>query len=147
VHIALSYSYQRRPEEALSWVHRALEIDPTHLLGNVFVAFVYWMVGDIDRFLAQNIRIATTRGVANEALASLRQSRDRLRQVYAAEGAAGLSRVMADQIGNAHRGVGDRSTTASQRAALYAAAGLLDEAFLCLEEAIAVRDPGMVYLA
>jgi len=54
---------------------------------------------------------------------------------------------MADQIGNAHRVVGDRSTTASQRAALYAAAGLLDEAFFCLDEAISVRDPGMVYLA
>ena len=33
VHIALSHSFQRRYDEALLWAHRALEIDPTHLLG------------------------------------------------------------------------------------------------------------------
>ena len=129
------------------WAHRALEIDGTHLLGNVFVTFVYWQMQDIEGFIAQSIRAATSRGGANEALASLRQSTERLRQVYAAQGVTGLSRFMADQLAKQHDGVGDRSTTATQRAALYGAAGLLDKAFACLDEAIADRHPGMVYLA
>jgi tetratricopeptide (TPR) repeat protein len=146
VHIALSHSHQRRYDEALWWAHRALEIDPTHLLASVFVAFLYWRLGDIDSLIAHNIRAATARGVANEAMDSLRQSTARLRQVYAAKGAAGVSRFMADHMGH-ERYAGDASTTAPQRAALYGAAGLMDEAFVCLDEAIAGRDPGMVYLA
>jgi DNA-binding winged helix-turn-helix (wHTH) protein len=148
VHIALSHSHQRRYDEALWWAHRALEIDPTHLLATVFVSFVYWHLGDIDSFIAQSIRTATAaRGVTNEAMDSLRQSTARLRQVYAAKGTVGLNRFIADHIGHERRHSGDASTTAPQRAALYGAAGLLDEAFVCLDEAIAVRDPGMVYLA
>jgi DNA-binding winged helix-turn-helix (wHTH) protein len=144
VHIALSYSLQRRYDEALLWAHRALEIDPTHVLGSVFVAFVYWQLGDIERFIDQNIRFATSRGAANAPMAALIQSADRFRQVYAAKGTVGLNRFIANQM---RRAVGDASATAPQRAALYGAAGLLDDAFVCLDEAIAVRDPGMVYLA
>ena len=42
VHLALSCSHQRRYDEALAWANRALEVDPTHFLGSVFIAFVYW---------------------------------------------------------------------------------------------------------
>jgi hypothetical protein len=103
-------------------------------------------LGDIERFIDQNIKHATARGAANAPMAALMQSADRFRQVYAAKGTVGLNRFIADQIGK-RRAVGDASAAAPQRAALYGAAGLLDDAFVCLDEAIAVRDPGMVYLA
>ena len=147
VHIALSYSHQRRFTEALSWVHRALEIDSTHLLGNFVVAFIYWQMGDIDRFIEVNFTMAAARSASDEVLESLRQSTALWRQVYTSHGAAGLSRFMADQIGNERGLARDRSAIAIWQAALYGAAGLLDEAFACLDDAIADRDPSMVYLA
>ena len=51
---------------------------------------------------------------------------------------------MADQISNPN--AGDLSSTASRRAVLYAAAGRLDQAFACLDDAIGARDPAIVYL-
>ena len=51
---------------------------------------------------------------------------------------------MADEISN--QNAGDLSSTAARRAGLYAAAGQLDQAFACLDEAIGTRDPSIVYL-
>jgi DNA-binding winged helix-turn-helix (wHTH) protein/Tfp pilus assembly protein PilF len=144
VHIALSYSHQRRYEEALAWARRALEIDASHLLASVFVAFIYWTIGDIDGFVAENIRAAIARHVPEEELASLKQAHARMRQMYVAKGFAGWSQFMANQISN--RNPDELSSTASRRAVLYAAAGRLDQAFACLDEAIGTRDPAIVYL-
>jgi len=147
LHIALSCSHQNRYDEALTWANRALEVDATHFLGSVFIAFVYWSIGDIDGFIAQNIRAATTRGASDEALASLKQVSARMRQVHALKGLAGWSEFMAEQLSTDRRTIADTPSTASHRAMLYGAAGRCDQAFACLDEAIANRDPAMVYLA
>ena len=79
-----------------------------------------------------------------EGLASLKEAHARMRQMHAAKGFAGWSQCMADEISN--RNSDERSSTASRRAVLYAAAGRLDQAFACLDEAIGTRDPAIVYL-
>jgi tetratricopeptide (TPR) repeat protein len=140
VHIALSYWYQRRYDEALAWANQALDIDPKHLLAGVFVAGVYWKLGDIERFVAQNIRTAVAHGIADDALASVKAVTARMEQVYAKDGHAGWSRFMADEIEF-------MSTVPFRRAVLYGAAGCLDEAFESLDQAIASRDPATVHLA
>lgn len=147
MHIALSYSHQRRYDQALTWAHRALEVEPTHFLGAVFIAFIYWRLADIDGFIAQNIRAATARGISDEALASLKQVSAQMRQVHAAKGFAGWCEFMAEQISTDRRNAAEPLSTASQCAMLYGAAGRCDQAFACLDEAIASRDPAMVYLA
>jgi DNA-binding winged helix-turn-helix (wHTH) protein len=139
-HIALSYWYQRRYDETLVWLNRALDIDPKHLLATVFVGGVYWKLGDIDRFIGQMIRVATAYGVADEALAPMKAVTARMQQVYATEGHAGWSRFMADEIEF-------MSNVPFRRAVLYGAAGRLDEAFESLDVAIASRDPAAVHLA
>jgi len=147
LHIALSCSYQGKFDEALAWANRALEIDRGQRLAATFVAFLYWSSGDIDRFIDHSISTAIARGIANDALAALKQVHVAMRHAYAEQGVAGWSQFMADHISNASLGPDAMSPMASQRAVLYAAAGRLDEAFACLDEAIAARDPIMVSLA
>jgi hypothetical protein len=113
----------------------------------VFAASVYWRTGDVDGFIAHNLRTAAARGVSPEALASLEQVSSRMREVHAASGAAGWSEFMADQLATRPGEVNRTSSTAAHRAMLYGAAAQLDEAFACLDEAIALRDPSIVYLA
>jgi DNA-binding winged helix-turn-helix (wHTH) protein len=147
LHIALSYLHQRRYDEALAWAGRALEINPGHLLAAVFAASVYWRTGDIDGFIAHNLRTAAARGVSPETFASLEQVSYRMRQVHATAGMAGWSEFMVDQLAIGPGDVNRTSSTAAHRAMLCGAAAKFDEAFACLDEAIAVRDPSTVYLA
>jgi hypothetical protein len=76
-----------------------------------------------------------------------------MRQVYAARGLAGWSEFMADEISNARVSTAPpgsnagSSSTAIPRAILYGAAGRFRQAFASLDEAIAIRDPALVYLA
>ena len=54
---------------------------------------------------------------------------------------------MVDQITNQDLDFDALLKMAFARAVLYGAAGRLDEAFDCLDEAIAYRDPALVHLA
>ena len=54
---------------------------------------------------------------------------------------------VADQITNQQLDFDAVLKTAFARAILYGAAGRLDEAFDCLDQAIAFRDPALVHLA
>jgi hypothetical protein len=70
-----------------------------------------------------------------------------MQEVSAASGVDGLRRFMADQISNPRLAFDPLLKTAFMRADLYGAAGRLNEAFHCLDQAIAFRDPAMVHLA
>ena len=117
------------------------------MLAGEFIASVYLKLGDIDRFVAQSIRGATVYGASKAALASLQQVTAGMQRVHATEGLAGVSRFMADQIGSERVDFDAVLKMAFGRAVLYGAAGRLDEAFECLDQAIAFRDPAMVHLA
>ena len=98
VQIAMSYWHQRKYDDTLVWAQRALDVDPKHLLASEFLAGVYWKVEDIDKFVAENLRLAVTFGVPDEALANLKQVTVQIQDAYAAAGLAGMTRFMAEQI-------------------------------------------------
>jgi hypothetical protein len=70
-----------------------------------------------------------------------------MRQVYATAGLSGVRRFMVDQITNPQLDFDVLLKMAFFRAVLYGAAGRLNEAFDCLDQAIAYRDPALVHLA
>lgn len=147
VQIAMSYWHQRKYDDTLVWAQRALDIDPKHLLASEFLAGVYWKLEDIDKFVAENLRVAVTFGVPDEALANLKQVTLQIQKAYAEAGLAGMTRFMADQITNERLDFDHLLKMAFRRAVLYGAASRLDEAFECLDQAISFRDPALVHLA
>jgi tetratricopeptide (TPR) repeat protein len=147
VQIAVSYWHQRKYEDTLLWAQRALEIDPRHMLASEFMAGVYWKIGDIDRFVEENLKRAVIFGLPEEAVATLAQVTAQMQEAYARDGIAGWGRFMAAQVTNERLAVDAVLKMALRRAVLYSGAGRIDEAFECLDQAIAFRDPALVHLA
>ncbi|RPI52056.1 MAG: hypothetical protein EHM55_17435 [Acidobacteria bacterium] len=123
-------------------MQRVLEIDPRNLLASEFLGGVYLKQGDLDAFLAQNLRHAELFGAPRDALDGLRRTVAEMRQAFAAGGHASLARCMLQHVPQDGAGA-----IALQRAVLYGAAGELDAAFEHLDRALDVRDPALVYLA
>ena len=140
--IANAFWNQRRYDEAMLWAKRVLEIDPRHLLAGEFLAAVYLQQGDVEQFLAENLRRAKLFGAPAAALERLTRFAADMRQAYAEDGRAGLARCMLGQIPPNGGGA-----IALQRAVLHGAAGELDAAFEHLDRALDLRDPALVYLA
>ena len=140
--IAHSCWNQRRYDEAIRWAKRVLEMDPRNLLAGEFLCGAYLKRGDVDQFLAENLRRAALFGVPEDALARLTRQAADLRRAYATEGHAGLARCMLAKIPPDAGGA-----IALQRAVLHGAAGELDAAFDHLDRALDLRDPALVYLA
>jgi DNA-binding winged helix-turn-helix (wHTH) protein/cytochrome c-type biogenesis protein CcmH/NrfG len=145
--IAVSYWHQRKYEETLAWARRVIEIDPKHLLAGEFISSVCWKLGDINGFAEANLRQATVFGCPDEALAHLKQVIEPMQDAFATAGLAGVNRYMADQLTNERLEFDAILKMAFRRAVVYGAAGRLDEAFECLDQAIAFRDPALVHLA
>ena len=147
VQIAISYWHQRKYDETQVWARRALEIDPKHVLACQFVNRVYWKIGNVNRFAAWTVSQAIAWGFSEERVAVLKQVTANTQQVYATAGLPGVRRFMVDQITNPQLDFDILLKMQFFRAALYGAAGRLDEAFNCLDQAIAYRDPALVHLA
>jgi DNA-binding winged helix-turn-helix (wHTH) protein len=140
--IANSFWNQRRYDDVIAWMNRALAIDPRNLLASEFLASVYFKQGDVEQFLAENRRRAQLFGVPEAAVERLAQLASEMRQAYGAEGHAGLARCMLQHIPPDGGGA-----IALQRAVLHGAARELDAAFEHLDRALDLRDPALVYLA
>jgi DNA-binding winged helix-turn-helix (wHTH) protein len=150
VQIAISYWYQRKYDDTLAWAQRALEVDPKHVLASQFINHVYWRTGDVNRFAAWTVSQSSQAiawGFPEERVAVIKQVIVDVQQVYATAGLSGVNRFWADQITNPQLDFDILLKLASFRAVLYGAAGRLDEAFDCLDQAIALRDPALVHLA
>jgi DNA-binding winged helix-turn-helix (wHTH) protein/Tfp pilus assembly protein PilF len=150
VQIAISYWHQRKYDDTLVWARRALEIDPKHVQASKFINNVYLQIGDINKFAAWTlgqVRGATAWGFPEERVAVMTQVLADMQQVYATAGLCGVNRFFVDQITNPQMDFDPLLKMAYFRAILYGAAGRLDEAFDCLDQAIAYRDPALVYLA
>jgi tetratricopeptide (TPR) repeat protein len=147
VQIAISYWHQRKYDDTLVWAQRALDVDPKHVLACQFINHVYWKIGDVNRFAAWTVSQAIAWGFSEERVAVLKQVTADTQQVYATAGLAGVRGFMVDQITNPQLDFDILLKMAFFRAALYGAAGRLDEAFDCLDQAIAYRDPALVHLA
>ncbi len=140
--IANSCWNQRRYDDAIRWAKRVLDIDPRHLLAGEFLAGAYLQQGDVEQFLAENLRRARVFGVPEAAVEQLTRLAADLRQAYAVEGHVGLARCMLQHIPLEAGGA-----VSLQRAVLHGAAGELDEAFRHLDRALDLHDPGLGYLA
>ena len=146
VQIAISYWNQRKYDDTLVWAQRALEVDPKHVHACSFINHVYLKIGDIDRF-AEAVSLAIEFGFSEERVAVMKQVTADAQQVYAMSGLSGVNRFWADQITNPQMDFDPLLKMAFFRARLYGAAGRLEEAFDCLDQAIAARDPALVHLA
>ena len=146
VQIATSYFHQRKHDETLVWAQRALDLDPTHLLAASLVSSVHWRRGELVSFLEENLKSAPP-GVPDEALTNLRQIVVEMRSVQASAGLSGLARYMAEAVHDPRLEFDTMLKLASRRAILYGDAGRLDDAFECLDQAIASQDPALVYLS
>ena len=147
VQIAISYWNQRKYDDTLVWARRALEVDPKHVLACQFINNVYLKIGDINGFAAWTISMAIAWGLPEERVAVLKQVTADAQQVFATAGLSGVKRFWADQITNPQLDFDILLKMPFFRARIYGGAGRLDEAFDCLDQAIAHRDPALVHLA
>jgi DNA-binding winged helix-turn-helix (wHTH) protein/lipopolysaccharide biosynthesis regulator YciM len=147
VQIAISYWHQRKYDDTLIWARRALEVDPKHVLACQFINKVYLKIGDVNKFAAWTVSQAIAWGLPEERVAVLKQVTAEMQQVYATAGLCGVRRFLVDQIKNPDLDFDALLKMAFFRAVLYGAAGRIEEAFDCLDQAIAYRDPALVHLA
>jgi DNA-binding winged helix-turn-helix (wHTH) protein/Flp pilus assembly protein TadD len=141
VQIATSYWNQHGYEEAIVWANKALELDPRHLLAREFLAGAYWKNGDLDRFLAENVRQAESFGCPEDQVAAITRGCDEIRRAFDAGGRPAVTRYMLEQMPRQQGG------PAIRLAVLYGELGDLDAAFESLDRALDGRDPGVVHLA
>lgn len=142
VQIAASYWHQRRYDDATLWANKALESDPRQLLAGEFLAAVHWKTGNIDAFVAENLRRATVYGVPAEGLVKIRSSGEEMKSAFAQGGPLRLNRYMLEQMSGMKEGA-----VAIGLAVLSGAVGDYDAAFFHLDRALESRDPGLVHLA
>jgi DNA-binding winged helix-turn-helix (wHTH) protein/Tfp pilus assembly protein PilF len=142
VELANSSWNQRRYADAIRWAKRVLELDPRHLLAGEFLAAVYLRLGDIEAFLAENLRRGELFHLPPSESARLSRVIGEMREAFAAGGPEGLARHMLAHIPSDAAGA-----ITLQRAVLHGAAGELDAAFSCLDRALDLHDPALVYLA
>ena len=145
--IAISYWHQRKYGDALVWAQRALDVNPKHAQACQFINYVYLKIGDIDKFAAWTVSVAVAFGLPEERVAVLKKVTADAQQVYATAGLSGVNRFWVDQISNPQLDFDVLLKMPFFRAKVYGAAGRLDEAFDCLDQAIAQRDPALVHLA
>jgi DNA-binding winged helix-turn-helix (wHTH) protein len=147
VQIAISYWHQRRYDDALVWAQRAIDVNPKHAQACQFISYVYLKTGDINRFAAWAVSVAIEFGLPEEWVAVMKQVTAAAQQVYATAGLSGVNRFWVEQIPNPQLDFDVLLKMPFFRAKIYGAAGRLDEAFDCLDQAIAQRDPALVHLA
>ena len=147
VQIAISYWHQRKYDETQVWAQRALDVDPKHVSACQIINKVYLKIGNIDRFAAWTVSQAIAWALPEERVAVLKRVTADMQQVYATGGLSGVRRFMVDQITNPQLDFDVLLKMAFFRAVLYGAGGRLNEAFDCLDQAIASRDPALVHLA
>jgi hypothetical protein len=110
---------------------------------------VYMQTGDMNRFAvwtARQFSRAIAWGFPEERVAVMTQILAEMQQVYATAGLSAVRRFWADQITNPQLDFDILLKMAFFRAIVYGAAGRLDEAFDCLDQAMADRDPALVHL-
>jgi serine/threonine protein kinase len=151
--IAVSFWNQRRFDDVIMWLNKALDRDPQHLFARELLGAVYWRKGDWERMLDENLNRQKARGVSEETLAAVKGVHAEILRVFHHDGWAAAHRCILEyrrragelkpdgapppEGGNANLAIVSE----------YAEAGDLDSAFELLRRAIDVRDPALVHLA
>jgi DNA-binding winged helix-turn-helix (wHTH) protein/Flp pilus assembly protein TadD len=142
-HIGVSYWFQRRYDEAISWANRALERDPRNPYVHDLLTGAYWTIGDFERLLAEGLRYAAALGLPGEGLAAETDTTAAIKNVFETGERADVFRYILEHMPPSER----VRTTDSILAALYGEAGDLDAAFEHLDRALDARDPNLPVLA
>jgi serine/threonine protein kinase len=162
--IAVSLWNQRRYDDVIVWVNKALDRDPRHLFARELLVGAYWKKGDFVRQIEQDLkRIEARGGLSDESRAALKGICAEVLHVYKHEGLAGAhqwilnhEQRLGELISRTDREQGfssdgaspfERGNTNIGPLVRSAEAGDLDKAFELLRRALDVRDPGLVHLA
>src|SRR4029453_11331338 len=70
--IAVSFWNQRRYDDVIVWVSKALDRDPRHLFAHELLVGAYWKQGDFKLQIEQDVKRAEARGLSEQARAALR---------------------------------------------------------------------------
>lgn len=151
--IAVSFWNQRRYDDVIVWVNKALDRDPRHLFARELLAGAYWKIGDYERLLTEDLKRAEARAPNEETRAALKDICADVLHVYHREGyieamrysvkyTQRLMELLSDDTPQVQRG-----NTGLPLVVHCAEVGDLDAAFEHLQRALDVRDPALVHLA
>jgi serine/threonine protein kinase len=155
--MAASFWNQRRYDDVIVWVNKALDRDPRHLFARELLVGAYWKKGDFKRQIVEDLKRVEARDLSEETRAALREVVAEVLHAFDHEGldaahrcilkhmsSAWMTQLMSDEGGSTIIG---RGNTMIGPLARSAEAGDLDKAFGLLQGALDVRDPGLVHLA
>jgi serine/threonine protein kinase len=150
--IAVSFWNQRRYDDVIVWVNKALDRDPRHLLARELLVGAYAKKGDVERQLEQDLKRVEARfDLSDETRAALKPICDEFVHVYRHEGKAAAFQYFLKHKQRLDElipdGASERGNTIIGPLARSAEMGDLDKAFELLQRALDVRDPGLVHLA
>jgi serine/threonine protein kinase len=151
--IAVSFWNQRRYDDVIVWVNKALDRDPRHLFARELLTGAYWMTGQFERALAEDLKRAELRAPDEETLAVIKQMIAEAVHSYRRGGLVEANRAIVEYKMRAAELLSDgtaraeRGNAGSGLVVHYALAGNLDAAFEHLHRLIDVRDPALVHLA
>ena len=155
--IASSLWNQRRYDDVIVWVNKALDRDPRHLFARELLVGAYWKKGDFKRQIVEDLKRVEARDLSEETRGALRELSAEILHAFDHEGldaahrcilkhisSAWLTELMSNEGGSTIIGRGNTIIGPLTRSA---GAGDLDKAFELLQGALDVRDPGLVHLA
>ena len=150
--IAVSFWNQRRYDDVIVWVNKALDRDPRHLFARELLAGAYWKTGDFERLLTEDLKRAEARAANEETRAALKQMCADALHVYHRDGYAEALRWMVERRQRLMQLLSDtpqlqRGNTGLALVVHSAEIGDLDAAFEHLQRALDARDPALVHLA
>jgi tetratricopeptide (TPR) repeat protein len=155
--IAASLWNQRRYDEVIVWVNKALDRDPRHLFARELLVGVYSKKGDFRRQIVEDFKRVEARDLSEEVHAALREILAEIVHAFDHEGLDAAHRCIVKHMGSplvtelmSKEGgstIIGRGNTMIGPLARSVAAGDLDKAFELLQGALDARDPGLVHLA
>jgi len=150
--IAVSLWNQRRYDDVIVWVNKALDRDPRHLFARELLVGAYWKKGDFRRQIEEDLKRAEAYHLSEDARGALKEMVTEILHAYDHEGLAAANRCCLKHAERAFELVHDgasrrRGNSQFGEPVGYAEMGNLDKAFELLESALEVRDPALVHLA
>jgi serine/threonine protein kinase len=150
--IAVSFWNQRRYDDVIVWVNKALDRDPEHLFARALLGGAYHKTGDFERMLTEDLKRAEARCPHEEARAAHQRKCADILDVYHRDGYAAALRFMVEYRQRAPElfatDTGDIERGSSAGLVVeYAEGGDLDAAFEHLQRLIDAHEPAVVHLA
>ena len=150
--IAVSLWNQRRYDDVIVWVNKALDRDPRHMFARELLVGAYWKKGDFRRQIEEDLKRHEARGLSEQARAALNEILTEVLHAYDHGGLAAANGCCVKHAERAAELVFDgasrqRGNTLQSEILVHAEMGNLDKAFELVQRGLDVRDPALVHLA